>query len=146
MKIKSPFRQFGIFGVYGKFWNLYWKIKDAYLRAKQGYTWSDVWNINDWFIDHMIPMLEHLLKHGSHSCPTGEDGEPMENWDDILNEMLEGFKCWKVAEEGILLPESEWKEVGGITLDCRYDMNDEERAKYEHALQLFAKWHCAMWD
>lgn len=85
--------------------------KNAYLRVKQGYDYSDVWNMNDWFINGAVGILETWLE--TEDCPMGspvvdgETGEAMnyDEWIGILNEMLEGFKLWQTYEGGGEFPE-----------------------------------------
>ena len=168
----------------------YWKVLDpwrnvqnAYMRVKKGHDWVAVWNMNDWFIDNAIPILDEWLKDDGPSghpvclCNTdyGVDDYDMtyEKWVAILNEMLEGFNLYKSFEGDGVEQEPDIYDSGtmhtGISLfdtkptyqACHVDgahymtfegvwwkmsMSNEDQKKYQRSLDLFAKYHAALWD
>lgn len=161
----------------------YWKVdtkvdrfKNAIMRVKKGYDWSDQWNMNNWFIGKAEAMLEHWLEYGPTGSPMCEDmdGEEMtyETWVGYLREMHEGFKLWNTYEDSIRWPNEEppkaakvskshcpiedqpeyscWhNDAHYMTFDGKWrkcSMDKDERAKFERAMQLFCKYVEAMWD
>ena len=59
-------------------------------RFKRGYSYGDVWNMDQWFMRTVKPMLIHLRDHGM-GIPWDlykEEGDEREDWEDILSEMI----------------------------------------------------------
>jgi hypothetical protein len=82
-------------------------LQNAIMRVKKGHDWTDVWNMNSWFINNAVPILEHWLAqppmgHPVCLCTTDYDVDDYEmtyeKWVSILTEMLEGFKLYKRYE------------------------------------------------
>ena len=63
-------------------------IKWAYQRITRGWCDKDVWNLDCWFLDVVVPMLKHLkeTKHGYPAYMTEEQ------WNHILDEMIMHFE------------------------------------------------------
>ena len=64
-------------------------FKDAYRRCRYGWTWSDCWNWNTWFLEVTPPMLRHMADFGS-AYPgrppfDGENGA--DRWHEWLHEV-----------------------------------------------------------
>ena len=136
-------------------------------RFRRGYSWTDVWNINDWFVIQIIPMLEHLIKHGI-AFPI--DFKCREEWEAILIEMIDGFKLYKTYEcdAGIVIDrptnpdDSTFHEMyDGDGESCYVDgahcmtfqgkwykmsMTKDEEKKFQHSLDLFNKHFYSLWD
>jgi hypothetical protein len=159
----------------------WYAFKNRIMKIKKGYDYSDVWNMNDWFIENAVAILETWLAHPNQPsgspCTDDETGKEMtyEKWVSILNEMLEGFKLYKVFEmDGGIVQEphdvydtgtyrtgKSFFDKGGQYKSCHVDgahymtfdgvwnkmsMTKTEYAKYEKALALFAKYHGGLWD
>ena len=64
-----------------------WKnLRDAWRRSVYGWTYSDVWNWDTWFV-HVVPdMLRHMANKGS-AYPGREPFETPEKWHDWLQHM-----------------------------------------------------------
>lgn len=84
-----------------KYWKVDNKVADvqnAIMRVRKGHDWVDVWNMNSWFASNAVKILEAWINHPpmGHPVMNNEDGTEMtyEQWIDILNEMLVGFKLW----------------------------------------------------
>lgn len=163
--------------------------KNAYLRVKQGYDWSNVWNMNDWFISGAVGILETWVEVYEADpetdfpmgtpCIIDEDGNEMshEKWASILLEMLEGFKLWHdyegsghnwetveeptyanmiIGRDGRKVersdnPDSSYWHDGAhfMKFDGKWKkcgLSFEEEDKYQRALDMFAKYHGALWD
>ncbi len=82
-------------------------IKYIYQRAKYGYCDRDIWSIDYWFLEVMPGMLQQLKENtDSYPCTADFpahavfgtksqkdiDTEGMQNWHDILSEMIFLFK------------------------------------------------------
>ena len=68
-------------------------IKNKIHRAKHGYSYSDVWNMFDWFLEVMPPMLTKLRDEGI-SYPVEFDER--EDWGKVLTTMID---CLKVMSD-----------------------------------------------
>lgn len=60
-----------------------------YQRAKNGYSYMDVWNLFHYMSNIMIPALEDLKVNG-HGFPANQT---IEEWNSNLDIMIEGFKA-----------------------------------------------------
>ena len=64
------------------------KIKWFFQRGFRGYSDKDIWNIDKWFLNTIIPMLKQLKKE--------KNGYPIymteQQWDIILDNMIDSFK------------------------------------------------------
>lgn len=70
------------------FRNIYNPIKWAYQRVKYGWCDRDLWNMDCWFLDVIIPMLKRFkeIKHGYPANMT------LEQWNSIVDEMIMHFE------------------------------------------------------
>ena len=74
------------------FRNKWWGFRKRCQRFKRGFAWSDVWDMDAWFISTTKPMLEHFLeKHCAYPCNIEN-----EEWEAILKEMID---CLELMEE-----------------------------------------------
>jgi len=73
-------------------------IKIAWQRARMGYAYIDVWEIDTWFLDIMPKMLTHLKDYGMSYPGFHEDGTEFspEEWSKVISEMIE---CFEKAKE-----------------------------------------------
>ena len=101
------------------------KKKEKYKiqRAEQGFSQEDVWNMYDWFIHTVKPMLQHLRNNhvGSpaflNEQHTDENGTPVfegcdEKWNEILDRMI--FLLGEMDEESCSVKnryEEEWENA-----------------------------------
>lgn len=130
------------------------KIKFIKQRVKQGYADTDVYNIDYWFLETIVPMLKQLKEQ--------RVGYPMdlspEKWDKILDEMIFCFtECNEntcsiknqCAEEYLNKPLNEIKDVKNTKQKwlekerkiCEYRENCKNRG-----LNLFKKYFWNLWD
>lgn len=58
------------------------------MRAKYGWTYSDVWNWDVWFADTVPPMLRHMADHGC-AYPGHEPFDTPEKWHDWLHNIAD---------------------------------------------------------
>ena len=129
----------------------WWNLRNKVARFRRGYSYNDTWNIDTWFTDNFVPMVEHLRDNGI-GYPIVEGITCPEDWKAILTEMAKGFALYNQAYngEGIPIPEDEWKEYDlfgrTVTLDTRYHLNEEEMEIFHHSLDLFKKYFPSLWD
>lgn len=131
------------------------EIKWFWQRGKRGYSDRDVWNMDDWFLDTIIPMLKKLktIKHGYPANLTPEE------WDKILDRMI---FCFKEANDSTCSMINEYEEkfiletFGNPLKDNKelrenYIRRTTEIEKYqlkmeEEGFQLFSKYFHNLWD
>ena len=82
------------------FKDLWRNIKDVCMRARYGFTWSDVWNWDHWFLHTTPNMLRYMADHGS-AYPGQPPFETPERWHDWLHEIADlletGNEEWQDA-------------------------------------------------
>lgn len=138
---------------YGIKWNIYYFFRDikfAWQRARNGHTESDVWNINFWFVENIIPLMEEWKENRMGHPSDMTDIE----WSDTIDQMLDGFRLYKkfyIDLDGEPLPKEEWVKIKWINdperfVTKRYMFNDEEQAKFDLALDLFKIHFHSLWD
>lgn len=131
------------------------EIKWFWQRGTRGYSDRDVWGIDDWFLNIIVPMLEQLkeVKHGYPSDLTSEQ------WDEILDRMI---FCFKEANEETCSMVNEYEtdfifkiygnlEKESKELENNYFKRAEEIENYqlqmkEEAFKLFSKYFHSLWD
>ena len=136
--------------------NLYYRIKNTisyfwynlrarYQRFKRGWAYGDVWNMFDWFMTTVKPMLIHLRDHGI-GIPLdlyldGEDNE-RKAWEDILTEMIECLD--NMNEEQIYDKYDLWGEHK--TKNNYEYVNDLMNTNKDRFFELFSKYYFDLWD
>ena len=86
-------------------------IRDMFHRAKYGWAYSDVWNLNDWLIGILPPMLRHMADYGC-AYPGDVKFDTPEKWNDWLHSMADVLES--LQEEnwyGQNEYEKEWSEI-----------------------------------
>ena len=82
------------------FQQLWRNCRDTYMRARYGYTYSDIWNWDYWFLAVAVPMLRYLANH-STAYPGYDEFDTPEKWEDWLHhiaDLLEsGDQEWQDA-------------------------------------------------
>lgn len=131
---------------------LHYRIQNAldnlharYQRSKRGYSYGNVWNMFDWFMTTVKPMLIHLRDHGI-GVPLdlyldGEDNE-RKAWEDILTEMIECLD--NMNEEQIYDKYDLW---GKHKTKNNYEyVNDLMNTNKDRFFKLFSKYFYDLWD
>lgn len=113
-------------------------LRARYQRSKRGYSYGDVWNMCDWFMRTVKPMLIHL-KYNGVSYPS--EFKDRSEWQAVLEEMID---CLDFMDENIarqvlgvsddFSPES-YKKIAGL-------MNKNRNRFFE----LFSKYFYDLWD
>lgn len=124
---------------------LWYNLRARYQRSKRGYSYGDVWNMFDWFMTTVKPMLIHLRDHGI-GVPLdlyldSEDNE-RKAWEDILTEMIECLD--NMNEEQIYDKYDLW---GKHKTKNNYEyVNDLMNTNKDRFFELFSKYFYDLWD
>ena len=107
-------------------------------RFKRGFAWSDVWDMDAWFISTAKPMLEHLLKkHCGH--PYNIENE---EWEAILKEMIECLELMDADESRARLGIAE-DDYSPASCKKAGELMEEKKNRF---FELFSKWFYNLWD
>lgn len=120
-------------------------------RGKRGYSETDTWNIDSWFLDCIVPMLKELRKN-HHGYPSYVKDN--ETWEGILDEMINCFENMRVniIDEK---SEKEWEEyqkdenneeLKRKWLDKRTEVYNETMKYKDRAFELFSEYFYSLWD
>lgn len=107
-------------------------------RFRRGYAWTDVWNMNQWFIDTVRPMLEHLLKHHSGYPGNMSPGQ----YDEELSEMIE---CLRLMDEENAKEYCRFQE-DNISMGAIQKYEDVMEKSKKRFFYLFEKNFWSLWD
>ena len=77
------------------FRELKYNIRDSYQRIKYGFSYTDIWNMDNWFLETIPPMLRKLAEEQTN--PGQFDNA--DDWDEWLLDQAE--KLEKCKEDGI---------------------------------------------
>ena len=113
-------------------------------RFKRGYAYSDVWNMYNWFLEVIPPMLTKLR---DDCCGVPIEFENNgEGWKEILTEMID---CLNNMDEDKI------RSMFGTDSDCGFktfsrqdyiDMNELMEANKNRFFELFSKYFYDLWD
>lgn len=92
-------------------------IKDGFRRARYGWTYSDVWDMDQWIMYTFPPMLRHMADKGS-AYPGHEPFETAEKWHKWLHAMAD------LLESGLEDKQDECNEYYKEYMDHLFDPND----------------------
>lgn len=132
-KITMPFYRARNF-----FRDKWWDFRKRCQRFKRGFAWSDVWDMDIWFISTAKSMLEHLLKkHCGHPCNIKN-----EEWETILHEMTDCLElmCEDKAQDYLGIAEDDY------SLESYKKVRELMEEKKNRFFELFSKWFFNLWD
>jgi len=114
-------------------------------RFKRGYAYSDVWDIDCWFMDTIKPMLIQLRDHGigiPWDLYNHEDENERIDWENILTEMIECLDLMNedAAQEYLGVADDDW------SAESYKKVNDLMDAKKNRFFELFSKHFYSLWD
>lgn len=106
-----------------------YKIKWFIQRGKRGYSDCDIFDVSDWFIQVIVPMLKQLkeTKHGYPWDMTEKE------WDNQLDKMI---KCFMEMSENGCSMKNEYKDKFFEIFDLE-DTNKDDTEEYK---ELSEKW------
>ena len=114
-------------------------------RFKRGYAYSDVWDIDFWFMRTIKPMLIHLRDHGigiPWDLYNHDDENERIDWENILTEMVE---CLDLMDE-----DNAQKYLGiaddDYSVESYKKVNDFMYEKKDRFFELFSKHFYSLWD
>ena len=134
---------------------LYYRIRNAIVfgwdnlrrrcqRFVRGFAWSDVWNMDYWFMRTIKPMLLHLHHH-HHGVPMEFENTPSK-WKEILNEMIH---CLDMMDEDNVYAFFGFCEIEDYKRMTKEDyeniFNTMEKNK-NRFFELFSKYFYDLWD
>jgi hypothetical protein len=124
-------------------------IKNKIHRAKRGYSNSDVWNMFDWFLEVMPPMLTKLRDEGcgvpNDLYVEGAENE-REKWEAVLTEMIE---CLHNMDENKIRKQLGTDNGFGFKSLTREDyikMHELMEKNKSRFFELFNKHFYDLWD
>lgn len=124
--------------------SLYWDLRARCQRFMRGYSYGDVWNMDDWFIRTLKPMLTHLRDYG---CGVPLDFEFHEDqWNAILSEMIDCLKLMDEDNAKKHLGFNTAKDVCNMTIEDirkRKDLMEKNKNRF---FELFSKYFYNLWD
>lgn len=154
------------------FKDLWRNIKDVCMRARYGFTWSDVWNWDHWFLHTTPNMLRYMADRGS-AYPGHEPFDTAEKWHDWLHEMadlletgredwqdehneyykeymdklMDEWQPWKPDENGIYHAPAPTRTI----LDDKYfarckELAEQGEANVRRAFENLGKFFFSIWD
>ena len=135
--------------------NLYYRIKNAISdfwydfrcrcqRFKRGYAYSDVWDMDVWFMRTVKPMLIHLKDHGigiPNELYTDGENERV-NWENTLTEMITYLELMDedAAREHLDISDSDY------SFESNQKVRDLMEENKDRFFELFRKYYFDLWD
>lgn len=136
---------------------LYYKLKNKLIydvdslkariqRFKRGYSYSDVWDMDFWFMRTVKPMLIHLRNHGcgipNELYLQDEDNERIA-WENTLTEMINclDLMCEDNAAKHLGIENKERWSLEDY--NKRWTLMEENKNRF---FELFSKYFYCFWD
>ena len=131
--------------------NIGQNIRAAYMRARYGWTYGDVWDWDYWFMNVVPEMFRYLAKHGC-AYPGYEPFETPEKWREWLLETADlietGKEDWQ-DEHNEYYDEytNTWdKELGKKYYARAKELSEQGEKNIRIALGRIAEHFFALWD
>lgn len=129
---------------YWRFRDFKFALKTNIARFRKGYAPVDTWGMNSWFIDTVVKILNDF-KNNLNGHPSNLTEE---KWDEILNEMYEGFIITQKVLNDHAIFDTDYKKANVRLLKhykkYKYEIVSEE--KHNKAFQLFHEYFFNLWD
>ena len=132
------------------YYKIKWEIKDAWWnfrkrcqRFKRGYAYSDVWDMDQWFMDTIKQMLIHLKEHG---CGYPMEFNDRDEWCAILDEMINCLTLmdrYKVEESLGFVGIEGWRRMKHEDHVRIYEIMMKNKNRF---FELFNKHFYELWD
>lgn len=141
------------------FKDLYTGLKNARMRVKYGFCWSDIWNYYDWYLRTTPQMLRHLGLHSSGYpgiAPFDEPGkwsswllwaadeleacreEVFEKRNEYYEEYMKQFENWE--------PNRKVSELDKQYFARERELYDEMNARRKRVMGLVNEYFPMLWD
>ena len=99
------------------FRQVYLNLRVAWQRATRGWADSDVWDMDEWFLDVIPQMLRHLATEGNGYPGDGSFPTP-EAWHDYLNSVADVLES--LSEEN-WDNQNEYEKIFFALIDSQYE-------------------------
>lgn len=120
-----------------------YNIKSRCQRFKRGYSYGDVWDMDDWFIQTAKPMLTHLKNNGM-SYPT--TFKSREEWEQVLGEMIGCLELMNIDDAYNYLGFCKFEDRMCITSEDYARVNEVMTANKNKFFELFSEYFYDIWD
>ena len=131
--------------------NIYYHIKNAITNAwydfrcrcqrfKRGWAYGDVWDIDQWFVRTIKPMLIHLKNNGT-SYPIGFND--ISEWRTVLEEMI---NCLNFMDEDYTLDFLDFDNYDCMTRDDWEHVYEIHINNKNRFFELFSEHFYDLWD
>lgn len=125
--------------------DFWWDFRRRCQRFKRGYAYSDVWDIDCWFIDTIKPMLIHLRDYGigiPWDLYNHEDKNERIDWENILTEMVECLDLMNedAAQKYLCISNNDH------SFESYQKVNNLMDEKKNRFFELFSKYFFSLWD
>jgi len=148
MRLKSRYIRRKIIGVFDIPYHLK-RIKWFIQRGKRGWADCDWWSMNYHLVGIIVPMLK-TLKEKSMTYPGCKGASTPEEWNTVLDTMIEGFEAAKrVIDDdycSIVSPGFPEKKATRKEVMQWVKMNKEDQKIFKKKSKLFIKWFFDLWD
>ena len=121
----------------------WWEFRSKCMRFKRGYAWVDVWNMENWFMRTVKPMLIHLKDNGV--------GYPMafksrDEWCAVLDEMI---NCLEMMDEDNVRDRLGFGDDGAwieMTQEDYINVGKTMEDNKNSFFRLFSEYFYDLWD
>ncbi len=133
-------------------------IRDAYRRARYGWTYGDVWDMDMWMMNTLPPMLRHMADKGC-AYPGRPPFETIEKWHKWLHAMADllesGFednqdKCNEYYNEYMEHlfdpPETRVTEMDNDYFNRAAEIAKDAEANVANAMRQLGEHFFELWD
>ena len=138
------------------------RLKWFYQRGRRGWADCDWWGMDYYLVGIILPMLK-VLRAKTMSYPGDEEASTPEGWDNILDQMIEGFEAAKRVLDDDYLDDIQpgWDDFDkALSIEDNFSRSlitpesskeCQRRLKgdielFESRMPLFTKWFFALWD
>lgn len=118
-------------------------LRARYQRSKRGYSYGDVWNMFDWFMRTVKPMLIHLKNEG-----IGYPGEfkDRSEWEAILDEMINCLDFMDEDKVDAFFGFCEIDDYKRMTKEDHQHIYKTMEENKNRFFELFSKYYFDLWD
>ena len=125
--------------------DFWYDLRVRFQRFKRGYSYSDVWDIDSWFMTMVKPMLIHLRDHGigiPFDLYNHEDENERIDWENILTEMVECLDLMNedAAQKYLNIADDDY------SIESYKKVNNLMDEKKNRFFELFSKYFFSLWD
>lgn len=136
---------------YKNLYGIFRWLKWCKQRAFRGYADCDLWGMDYYLVEVILPMLKDFKKN-LHGYPGWGEASTSEKWDSLIDEMIEGFEAAKRVCD-----DEYYKEVSGDSIEDIYNapreeieewnrLAKEDQKLFEKKMKVFTKWFFHLWD